>query len=158
MAAITKRTLWVMVALILAGSVSAFAQVRHERIVVVPRARFAAPLFYDPFWSPYYVPWVYPYVGGRSGTVKVEVTPKQTEVWVDGYYAGLVSDVGRLRTTPGGHAVTLYLEGFRTVTENVYVRPDSTFKLHETMVKLGPGEVSAAPPLPGAPHGIVNKD
>ena len=57
----------------------------------------------------------------------------------------------RLHTSPGGHAVTLYLAGYRTVTENIYVRPDSTFKLIETMEKLAPGEVSTPVPLPVLP-------
>jgi hypothetical protein len=47
--------------------------------------------------------------------------------------------------------VTLRLDGYRTVTENIYVRPDSTYKLTETMEKLAPGEVSAAVPLPTLP-------
>ena len=88
-----------------------------------------------------------------TGEVKTEVTPKQAEVYVDGYYAGVADDFDgafqRLRTSPGGHAVTLHLEGYRTVTKNLYVRPDSTLKLKEAMEKLGPGEVSEP-----VPHGI----
>jgi hypothetical protein len=44
--------------------------------------------------------------------------------------------------------VTLYLEGFRTITEDVYVRPDSTFKLNAAMERLTPGETSAPVPNP----------
>ena len=102
----------------------------HGRAVVVPRANVIAPL-YDPFWPPYYA-----------------VEPKQAEVFVDGYYAGLVGEAGHLRVVPGGHAVTLYLEGYRTITENVYVRLGSTFTLHENMERLETGEVSAPAPLP----------
>jgi hypothetical protein len=94
-------------ALVLVGSVSASAFPVRGRVVVVPRvvvprAGFVSP-FYDPFWPPYYAPWVYPYAGGRPASeIRVQVEPKQAEVFVDGYYAGLVSDVGRLRVTPGG--------------------------------------------------------
>jgi hypothetical protein len=84
--------------------------------------------------------------------VKTEIRPKQAEVYVDGYYAGVADDFDgafhRLHTSPGGHAVTLRLEGYRTVTQNVYVRPGSTFKLKETMERLAPGEVSQPVPLP----------
>jgi hypothetical protein len=70
-------------------------------------------------------------------------------------YAGTADDFDgvfkRLHTSPGGHAITLYLDGYRTVTRNVYVRPDSTFKMHDTMEKLGAGEVSTPPPLPARP-------
>ena len=89
----------------------------------------------------------YPYAD-----VRTEVTPKQAQVYVDGYYAGVASDFDgvfkRLHLTPGGHAVTLYLEGYRTVTQDVYVRPDSTFKLNESMERLSAGETSEPPPLP----------
>ena len=117
--------------------------------------------FYDPFWGPYYpygygYPYVYGYPYGvySSGSVRTEITPKQTEVYVDGYYAGVADNFDgafqRLHTTPGGHVVTLRLEGYRTVTENIYVRPDSTSKLKGTMEKLAPGEVSQ--PVPPAPQ------
>ena len=80
------------------------------------------------------------------------MVPKQTEVFVDGYYAGTADQFDgafhHLHTTPGGHAITLYLDGYRTVTEHIYVRPDSTFQMHDTMDKLAAGEVSAPPPLP----------
>ena len=79
-------------------------------------------------------------------------TPKEAEVYVDGAYAGVVGDFdgvfSRLHTTPGGHAITLHLEGFRTVTQNIYVAPDATLKLRLAMEKLAPGEVSAPPPKP----------
>jgi hypothetical protein len=57
----------------------------------------------------------------------------------------------RLHTTPGGHTITLHLEGFRTVTQNIYVTPDSTVKLQLTMDRLTPGEVSAPPSIPARP-------
>jgi hypothetical protein len=41
--------------------------------------------------------------------------------------------------------------GYRTVTQNIYVRPGSTFKMNDTMDKLGAGEVSAPPPSPVPP-------
>ncbi len=54
-------------------------------------------------------------------------------------YAGLVDDFDgtfkHLQTTPGGHTITLHLEGYRTVTENIYVRPDETVKMKDTMEK-----------------------
>ena len=85
------------------------------------------------------------------------MTPKQAEVYVDGFYAGLADEFDgvfkRLHTTPGGHAITLHLEGYRTVTENIYASPDSTFKLRDTMEKLAAGETSEAPPLPSRPLG-----
>src|SRR5882724_6746884 len=127
----------------------------HGHIIVGGR-------FYDPFWGPFYSDrygypygygypgWPYDYSSTITGSLKTEITPKQTEVYVDGYYAGVADDFDgvfqRLNTSPGGHAVTLRLEGYRTITRNIYVRPDSTYKLRETMEKLAPGEVSEPVP------------
>ncbi len=84
--------------------------------------------------------------------MQTKITPKQTEVYIDGYYAGLAADFDgafqRLHLASGGHAVTLHLDGYRTVTQEIYVRPNSTYKLTETMAQLAPGEVSEAVPAP----------
>jgi hypothetical protein len=154
------------------------SRVSHQAWTGGPRARILAPrphivgprghifigggFVYDPLWGPYYPyglgypnPWTYGYPSwsddsSDSGALKTEVTPKSTEVYVDGYYAGTADDFDgvfrHLHATIGGHAITLHLDGYRTVTQNVYVRPDSTVKLKETMEKLAPGEVSAPVP------------
>jgi hypothetical protein len=126
------------------------------RVVVVPHVGFRT-WGYDPYWAPWYP---YPYAYGytvpidRSGNaaLRTDVTPKQAEVFVDGYYAGHASDFdgafGHLNVVPGGHQVTLHMDGFRTLTEDVYVRPDSTFKMNATMERLRRGETSAAVPAP----------
>jgi hypothetical protein len=123
--------------------------------------------FFDPFWGPYY-PYGYGYPYGyvdpygpydysptSTGDLKTDVTPKQAEVYVDGYYAGVADNFDgafqRLHASPGGHALTFHLEGYRTITQNVYVRPDSTVKVKKTMDKLAPGEVSEPVPQPAVP-------
>jgi PEGA domain len=134
------------------------AQGRRGR-VIVSGGFIYSPFFYDPFWgpNPYYGYGYggYPIGARASGDVRVLATPKQAEVYVDGFYAGVVDDfdgvLQRLHTTPGGHAITLHLEGYRTVTQNIYVTPDATFKLQLTMDKLGPGETSAPPLIPARP-------
>jgi PEGA domain-containing protein len=159
---IMKKTTLVLAVLVLASSVSAQAQPRRGRVIVGPRVHVYAPFYYDPFWygpywGPYYPYGAYPFGGRPIADVRVQVIPKQTEVFVDGYYAGTADNFDgvfkRLHTTPGGHAITLYLEGYRTVTQNIYVRPDSTFKIQDTMDKLAAGEESAPPPLPSQPLG-----
>ena len=54
-----------------------------------------------------------------DASVQFDVTPRQAEVFVDGYYAGIVDDFDgmfqRLRVEPGQHEITLYLDGYRTV-------------------------------------------
>ena len=164
MANITKRitkSVLLGAALIITVSVAAQAEPFGRGgfgIRVGPRPSFSIGIgiarpFYDPFWGPYYpygiYPGVYPYVGQNLiGKVRVEGVPKQTDVFVDGYFAGTA---GTVATTPGGHAITLYLPGYRTVTQNIYVRPGSTFTMNGALDKLGAGEVSAPPPSPDSP-------
>ena len=132
---------------------------------------FVGGRFYDPFWGPFYpygygYPYGYAYPYGYpdgpydiSGNLKTDITPKQTEVYVDGYYAGVADDFDgifqQLDVSPGGHAVTLHLEGYRTITRNIYVQPDSTSKLKETMEKLAPGEVADPVTPPGRSDGTI---
>jgi PEGA domain len=134
----------------------ASAQGRRGGRVIVSGG-FYRPFFYDPFWGPYpyYGYGAYPIGAGSIGEVRVLATPKQAEVFVDGFYAGVVDNFDgtfqRLHMTPGGHAITLHLEGYRTVTQNIYVTPDDTFKLQLAMDRLRPGETSDPPPIPARP-------
>lgn len=114
--------------------------------------------FYDPFWQgrwgpypPYgYRPYVVPY--GVTSALRIDVTPRDAEVFVDGYAAGIVDEFDgifqRLRLEPGGHDITLYLPGYRTVTESLYLRPDGSHRIRLTMERLRPGETSEPPPAP----------
>jgi hypothetical protein len=159
MSNITKRiTMVALLAAALSVTFSAAAQAQPFRhggfgVRVGPHTSFGFGIgrpYFDPFWGPYYpygfYPGGYPYVGQNLiGKVRVEGVPKQTEVFVDGYFAGTA---GTFTTTPGGHAITLFLQGFRTVTQSIYVSPGSTFKMNDTMEKLGAGEMSTPPPSP----------
>jgi hypothetical protein len=142
----TKRLAMLAAGMLMVGAASASAAPRRA-VVVVPHIGVR---FYDPLWSPWWYPATYPYAVtiDDDSRVKASVTPKDAEMWVDGYYAGRVGDVNPLHVVSGGHTITFFLDGFRTVSENVYVRPHSTFKLTESMVPLGRGETSApvAPP------------
>jgi len=90
-----------------------------------------------------------------DSAVRLEVTPREAEVYVDGYYAGIVDDFDgvfqRLRLPSGGHDITVYRDGFRAFTQRVYLTPDSTFKIKHTMEPLGPGEIAEARPIPTNP-------
>ena len=118
MRALTKATALLAGALVLASTGMAHAQPRRGGRVVIAGGYFHSPFFYDPFWDPYYGYGFYPYGARADADVRVDVTPKQAEVYVDGYYAGLADDFAgvfkHLHTTPGGHAITLHLEGYRT--------------------------------------------
>ena len=118
---------------------------------------FVGGYFYDPFFGPY--PWwspsVYPYgyfpEYDDSADVRVDVKPKDAAVYVDGYYAGIVDDFDgffqRLTLSPGQHDLTVYLEGFRTAHQRLYLSRRSTYKLHYQMERLSTGETSEQPAL-----------
>ena len=96
------------------------------------------------------------YDGGAS--VRVQVTPKQTEVYVDNAYLGTVDNFDgifqRLHIPPGPHDMTLYLDGYRTVHQRVYIQPTGTFRVRYNMVPLAPGEAAEPRPVqPGPPLG-----
>jgi hypothetical protein len=71
---------------------------------------------------------------------------------VDGFFASFVDDfdgaLQGLPATPGDHAITLYLEGYRTVTRHVVVTSHATVKVRLEMDKLEPDQRSEPPPPP----------
>jgi hypothetical protein len=140
------------------------AQYRGRRVVVAPRILVGA-YYADPYWL--YDPWFgygfqypvgpYPYPPHRSyyndlGAVRLEVKPNDAEVYVDGYYAGIVDDFDnafqRLRLAPGEHEIALHLDGYRGVRQKVYLTPDNTFHLRYTLERLPAGEPPDARPQP----------
>ena len=146
------------------------AQSRHRsrgRVIVGGYyAPYYAPYFYSPFavpfgfgygWAPYgysaYGPYgAYGY-GRRAvdtADARIQVTPREAEVYVDGYRAGRVDDFDgtfqRLHLEPGPHEITVFMPGYRTISERVYLTEGNTFKLKQSMAPLAPGEQSAPPP------------
>jgi hypothetical protein len=135
-----------------------------------PRYMFYDP-WYDPWYSPWYGPWYdgwqYPYPRGpyppgyyrviddRTASLRLDVKPRQAEVFVDGYLAGVVDDFDgvfqRLHVRPGEHELVLYLAGYKTVHENLYLNPNSSQKATYTLVQLERGESSGPRPVPANP-------
>ena len=129
---------------------------RDGRSGVVVRGGFRGgiydPFYDDPFWNPY--PWgPYGYVSySDNAEVRVLSTPKDAEVYVDGYYAGIVDNFNgifqRLNVRPGGHEFVLYRAGFHAVHQTVYLQPGSSLKLQYPMVPLAPGQTMEPRPVP----------
>jgi len=95
--------------------------------------------------------------------VKLEVKPNQAEVYVDGYYAGIVDDFDgtfqRLHVAPGQHELELFLDGYRPAKQQIYLTADKTVKVKYTLEKLGAGEQAEPRPKPPnpppAPQGVA---
>ena len=146
---------------------------RVSTVFVVGGGYYARPFFYDPFfWGGYpgwYPGWYagypqYPgYWYGRSySSARIQVTPKQAEVYIDGFYAGQVDDFDgvfqRLDVPPGEHELEVYLNGYKTFRQKVLFRPGETLKLRAALEPLAAGEApeprpQAAPPPAGQPQG-----
>ncbi len=95
-------------------------------------------------------------------SLRLQITPREAFVYVDGYAAGVVDDYDglfqRLRLVPGPHEIVIYHPGHRTLRQSVYYNPGSTHTIRHTLDALAPGEAAEPypvphplPPLPGLP-------
>jgi len=166
-----SRSILVLVLAITAGAVlwpaDASAQYRGHHVYVRGGVYFGAPFYYPyyyPYWNWYgfgygygygfgypYSWYPYPYYGpyDYTGAARLEVKPREAQVYVDGYFVGVVDDFDgtfqRLNLEPGEHELQLYLEGYRTVRQRVLFRSGTTLKITLAMQPLGPGETSEKP-------------
>lgn len=175
----TKQHLIVAASLIAVIGVPTLAQAQRRgggggggrgpspRVVVAPRPVVVSP-FYSPFYSPYYNPFFFDFYGwgfpgipsfgfyNRSAVVdssaRIQVTPRQAEVYVDGYRAGIVNDFDgfaqRLHVPPGEHVIELYLEGHKTISQAILFAPGESYRIRHTMEPLGPGDAEPTRPAP----------
>ena len=141
-------------ALLVAGLVLpsvAMAQRHHPgartHVVVGVGFPYYSPYFWgsyygSPFWGPYgFWPPPYGYYGAYdyASDVRILATPREAEVYVDGYLVGTVDDFDgwsqRLRLQPGEHEIELYLEGHRSVRQKMLFRPSETYKIRASLEK-----------------------
>jgi hypothetical protein len=99
------------------------------------------------YWDPWYgstgwYPGTYDYgyssQSELTGNVRVLVRPKDAQVWVDGYYAGVVDEFDgtfqRLRLEEGPHRIEVRKEGFETMRFDIRVLYDKTINLRGDLV------------------------
>lgn len=107
-----------------------------------------------PFYG-YGYPYGYPYYGpgfyDGSASVRLQVMPKEAEVYVDGYFAGMVDNFDgtfqRLRVAPGDHEIQVFMPGHRSFSQKVYLQPGGSFNVRHVMEPLGAGEPQPARPV-----------
>ena len=131
--------------------------------VVSARPVIVAPFYstyYDPFfWDFYgwgYPGWYSPAFYNRGGaddsSARIQVTPRETEVYVDGYLAGVVDDFDgfsqRLRVPSGEHVIELYLDGHKTIAQTILFAPGQSYRIRHAMEPLASGEATPARPTP----------
>jgi hypothetical protein len=98
---------------------------------------------YDPFlFGGYYDPYIYAFGSGQSsggygvgqyrgvGSLRLKVKPQNAQVYIDGYYVGLVDSFDgmfqRLEIEAGSHRVEVKAEGHEPVQFDVMVQPGET--------------------------------
>jgi hypothetical protein len=68
--------------------------------------------------------------GGASGGLRLKVEPRESAVYVDGYYAGFVDDFNgyfdRLKLAPGEHHVEIRAAGYRTLQFEITIEAAHT--------------------------------
>jgi hypothetical protein len=92
--------------------------------------------YYDPYvWSPqwYYNGYNYGYGYGYAvGEIRIDVKPRHAEVYVDGYYAGIVDDFDgtfqSLRLEEGAYRIEVVAPGFETLAFDVRIQPGRTIR------------------------------
>jgi hypothetical protein len=121
---------------------------------------FYSPYFYDPFWWGFgdyqfprypYPPYGYGYYDATA-ELRIQVNPKQAEVYVDGYLTGTVDDFDgvfqRLRMPLGEHEVTIYAPGYHSLTQRMLFRPLESYSIKDTLQPLPAGEAAEPRPAP----------
>lgn len=107
------------------------------------------PRGYGPYPRPY-GPYVRPYRYDSSSAIRIEVDPRDAEVYLDGYLVGTVDDFDgffqRLRVRPGEYEIEIFKDGYRSTRQAVYVAPGRTLGLKFAMEPLAPGDPPAARP------------
>lgn len=72
------------------------------------------------------------YQSDDSGAMRLIVKPREAQVYVDGYYAGVVDDFDgifqRLHLEPGPHRLEVRAPGYATLSLDVQITPGQTIK------------------------------
>ena len=164
-----KRSLFLIPACIALASVAWPVEAAAQRHGVVVSGGYYGhghpyyPYYYNPFFFsfgfgygygapfyPYAYGYPYPYGGyyyDPTPELRVQVTPRQADVYIDGYLVGTVDDYDgtfqRLHVPFGEHEISIYREGYHTITERMLFRPGQSYNLKQAMQPLG-----TAPPEP----------
>lgn len=109
------------------------------------------PYFFGPYWHPYghYGPYVFV---RDQASVRLQVKPVEAEVYVDGYYVGVVDSYDgvfqRLHLPPGKYEIELYLDGYETLRETLSLVSGETYKIRRDLQPLGEGMEQVPRPQP----------
>jgi hypothetical protein len=99
--------------------------------------------YYDPYaWAPvatiHYDGSAYGYgYGNPTGALRLQVQPRDAEVYVDGYYAGMVDEFDgtyqSLRLEEGEYHIEIVAAGYETIAFDVKIQPGRTINYRGDM-------------------------
>jgi hypothetical protein len=109
---------------------------------------------WDPFFAqyPYPYPYAYPrrYYSGNWASARLEVKPRDAQVYLDGYFVGIVDQFDgvfqRLDLPTGEHEITVYLKGYRPYRERTLFRPGESYHFKAILEPLPAGTADEPPP------------
>ena len=116
-----------------------------------------------PWWGyPYPYPYGYPPEGPwrvladwDTANIRLDVTPKEAQVYVDRFYAGVVDDFDGIfqhLTVPAGpHLIEIRRTGYTSLAVELNLRPGQSITYRRTMQPARGEEIDAPSPLPEAP-------
>jgi len=113
---------------------------------------------WDPFYAqyPYPYPYAYPrrYYSGNWASARLEVKPRDAQVYLDGYFVGIVDQFDgvfqRLDLPTGEHEITVYLKGYRPYRERTLFRPGESYHFKAILEPLPAGTADEPPPQASA--------
>ena len=86
--------------------------------------------FYDPWYGGYPTSPQSSYTSNDEGSLKLKIKPRDAEVYVDGYFVGVVDDFDgifqRLHVESGSHRIEVRARGFEPLAFDVRITPDHT--------------------------------
>ena len=106
---------------------------------------YGYPWIYGGAWGYGHDPWVTPYYGAYAadhpslyqGSMRLKIKPREAEVYVDGYYVGVVDSFDgvfqRLRLEEGPHRVEIRHPDFRPIVREVLIVAGETVTWEERM-------------------------
>ena len=103
---------------------------------------------YGGYYGGYYDPWYggYPtspqsaYSSNDEGALRLKVRPREAEVFVDGYFVGVVDDFDgifqRLHVDSGPHRIEVRAQGYEPLAFEVRITPDHTTTYQGEMKRI----------------------
>ena len=109
-----------------------------------PRGYRSAPYWYGSGYAPYgrRTPgYIVPAPGRTYGGVRLDLPQRDAEVYVDGYFAGMVDSFDgvfqQLDLEPGPHRIEIRAPGYESIAFDVRVDPGRTITYRAEMLPLG---------------------